>query len=365
MLGPIKHADDDGRKAHSIDGDRSDQALRQRARARQCESQRCAGQHLRAAWSQWIGKIDAHPRARRLSSARRGRRAHSWRGAEPPQARGTGTSGGSALRPPGSCAYPGSFDHRTTSRWSEVMCAIGSGTIRWRREEERVRRELASVGVEASPSERVAHLGPVDRTLVAIARALDRLDGNRNILVLDEPTARLPQSEAAKLIARLVALEGARSADRLRDAPARRGLQARRRGDRAAGWARGVQRPAVHAQRRRSSSTDHRRRRRGRTGCRRPPAKSAGGKAVLEVIDVSSQRLTNVNLTVQRGEVLGVTGLIGSGRSELGRIVVWPAIPNRRRSAHQRQTDRRGARIARRRLHPAGSARGSLSRPLG
>ena len=81
----------------------------------------------------------------------------------------------------------------------------GSGTIRWRREEERVRRELASVGVEASPSERVAHLGPVDRTLVAIARALDRLDGNRNILVLDEPTARLPQSEAAKLIARLVA----------------------------------------------------------------------------------------------------------------------------------------------------------------
>jgi ribose transport system ATP-binding protein len=48
---------------------------------------------------------------------------------------------------------------------------------------------------------------------------------------------------------------------------------------------------------------------------------SAGGKAVLEVMDVSSQRLTKVNLTVQRGEVVGVTGLIGSGRSELGRIV--------------------------------------------
>jgi ribose transport system ATP-binding protein len=49
--------------------------------------------------------------------------------------------------------------------------------------------------------------------------------------------------------------------------------------------------------------------------------KSASGKAVLEVKDVSSQRLTNINLTVHRGEVLGVTGLIGSGRSELGRIV--------------------------------------------
>ena len=64
-----------------------------------------------------------------------------------------------------------------------------------------------SVGVEAAPRERVAHLGPVDRTLVAIARALDRLDGKHNILVLDEPTARLPQSEAAKLIARLLALK--------------------------------------------------------------------------------------------------------------------------------------------------------------
>ena len=66
---------------------------------------------------------------------------------------------------------------------------------------------LQSVGVEAAPRERVARLGPVDRTLVAIARALDRLDGKHNILVLDEPTARLPQSEAAKLIARLVALK--------------------------------------------------------------------------------------------------------------------------------------------------------------
>jgi ribose transport system ATP-binding protein len=42
---------------------------------------------------------------------------------------------------------------------------------------------------------------------------------------------------------------------------------------------------------------------------------------VLEVTDVSSRRLRNLSLKVHRGEVLGVTGLIGSGRSELGRIV--------------------------------------------
>jgi len=196
----------------------------------------------------------------------------------------------------------------------------GSGTIRWRREEERVRRELASVGVEASPSERVAHLGPVDRTLVAIARALDRLDGNRNILVLDEPTARLPQSEAAKLIAQLVALkerglpivyvthrldEVYKLADAvtvLRDGRAAfSGPLSTLGGDDLHKLITGV---AVRVNRRPAAA-----------------AMSAGGKAVLEVMDVSSQRLTKVNLTVQRGEVVGVTGLIGSGRSELGRIV--------------------------------------------
>jgi ribose transport system ATP-binding protein len=195
----------------------------------------------------------------------------------------------------------------------------GSGTIRWRREEERVRRELASVGVEASPSERVANLGPVDRTLVAIARALDRLDGNHNILVLDEPTARLPQSEAAKLIARLVALK-------------ERGLPivyVTHRLDEVYKLADAVTvlrdgRAAFSGQLSTLSGDSLHRLITGGAVRSRPPAsapKSASGKAVLEVEDVSSQRLTNINLLVHRGEVVGVTGLIGSGRSELGRIV--------------------------------------------
>ena len=196
----------------------------------------------------------------------------------------------------------------------------GSGTIRWRLEEERVGRELASVGVEASPSERVADLGPVDRTLVAIARALDSLDGNHNILVLDEPTARLPQSEAAKLIARLMALKDrnlpivyvthrldevhklADAVTVLRDGRvAFSGPLSTMSGD---GLHRLITGGAVRTSRPLASA-----------------AKSAAGKAVLEIEDVSSRRLTNINLTVHRGEIVGVTGLVGSGRSELGRIV--------------------------------------------
>jgi ribose transport system ATP-binding protein len=197
------------------------------------------------------------------------------------------------------------------------------GGIRWRREDERVRRELESVGVEAGPRERVAHLGPVDRTLVAIARALDHLDLSRSILVLDEPTARLPQSEAAKLLARLAALkerglpivyvthrldEVYKAADAvtvLRDGrEAFSGPLSTLGGDDLRQLITGS---AVRASR---------------------PIATLGGRSapkadavVLEVDNVSSQRLKNLSLKVHRGEILGVTGLIGSGRSELGRIV--------------------------------------------
>lgn len=197
------------------------------------------------------------------------------------------------------------------------------GGIRWRREEERVRRELESVGVEASPRERVAHLGPVDRTLVAIARALDRLDHSRSILVLDEPTARLPQSEALKLIARLVALkerglpivyvthrldEVYKAADAvtvLRDGrEAFSGPLSTLGGDDLRRLITGV---GVRASRPAAPSVAR--------------SRSPADAVVLEVDEVSSQRLRRLSLKVHRGEVLGVTGLIGSGRSELGRIV--------------------------------------------
>lgn len=197
------------------------------------------------------------------------------------------------------------------------------GGIRWKREEQRVRRELQSVGVEAPPRERVAHLGPVDRTLVAIARALDHLDHSRNILVLDEPTARLPQSEAAKLIMRLIALkerglpiiyvthrldEVYRAADAvtvLRDGrEAFSGPLSTLSGDDLRRLITGSgARPSGRIARSSASSVP------------------SAGTVVLEVKDVSSQRLKNLSLKVHRGEVLGVTGLVGSGRSELGRIV--------------------------------------------
>ena len=72
--------------------------------------------------------------------------------------------------------------------------------IRWRRERERVRRDLERFGVEASPSRLIRDLSAVDRALVAIVRALTQLEGvDGGVLVLDEPTAYLPFDGVGRL----------------------------------------------------------------------------------------------------------------------------------------------------------------------
>ena len=53
------------------------------------------------------------------------------------------------------------------------------------------------------------------------------------------------------------------------------------------------------------------------------PAKMTGpsGPAVLEVRGLSGDRFTDVSFTVRRGEILGIAGLIGAGRSEIVKAV--------------------------------------------
>jgi len=74
------------------------------------------------------------------------------------------------------------------------------GRIRWGRERVAARTALASVGLNAHPDVLVGDLGAVQRTQVAVARALqDR--GRARVLFFDEPTATLPGSEVERLFA--------------------------------------------------------------------------------------------------------------------------------------------------------------------
>lgn len=52
-----------------------------------------------------------------------------------------------------------------------------------------------------------------------------------------------------------------------------------------------------------------------------PPSDAAPGAAILSVQNVSNRKLKNVSLTVHSGEILGVGGLVGSGRSTLARTL--------------------------------------------
>src|ERR1700722_3900527 len=85
------------------------------------------------------------------------------------------------------------------------------GSISRRGEASSCRRLLAEMGHDIDVDRPVGLLSPVERTCVAIARALAELSGDARVLVLDEPTASLPKAEAVRLFAvlRTLAAKGA------------------------------------------------------------------------------------------------------------------------------------------------------------
>src|SRR5256714_1514367 len=64
-----------------------------------------------------------------------------------------------------------------------------AGRVRWREQEQQTRRVLARFGVDLDIHRPLAAATPVERTVVAIAAALQGWHGGRAVLVLDEPPA--------------------------------------------------------------------------------------------------------------------------------------------------------------------------------
>ncbi|MBN9605432.1 MAG: sugar ABC transporter ATP-binding protein [Actinomycetales bacterium] len=71
-----------------------------------------------------------------------------------------------------------------------------------------VRAQLERRGLDLDPRLPVGLLRPTERTLVAIARAFDGVEAEPAILVLDEPTASLPVDEVAHLFDTIRELRG-------------------------------------------------------------------------------------------------------------------------------------------------------------
>ncbi len=79
------------------------------------------------------------------------------------------------------------------------------GLVRWNEVEATARRALDRVGLDVPLTTPVRELGIGQQQLVEIARALEK---NAEILVLDEPTAALPDADARRLLGLLGELRG-------------------------------------------------------------------------------------------------------------------------------------------------------------
>ena len=78
----------------------------------------------------------------------------------------------------------------------------GYGRVRWREQVRMTRRLMAPFAVDFDITQPLSKATPVERTIVAIAAALQGWDaGDGGVLVLDEPTAVLPPGEVQRLFA--------------------------------------------------------------------------------------------------------------------------------------------------------------------
>ncbi|MFF5229940.1 sugar ABC transporter ATP-binding protein [Dactylosporangium sp. NPDC000521] len=204
-----------------------------------------------------------------------------------------------------------------------------AGAIAWAAMRRMAQECLDRLQVPVDARALVGRLRPAEQTLVAIARCLfDSDDGGVSLLVLDEPTARLPQAEVDELLSRLdgyVAngqsilyvshrldeiLEHADTVTVLRDG---RNVASRP----VAGLDRAQLTALIVGQQR--DLVEQRERR------------PVDAEVAVSVRGLTGGPLRGVDLEVRRGEIVAVAGLVGSGRTSLVETIfgVHPAAEGR------------------------------------
>jgi ABC-type sugar transport system ATPase subunit len=182
---------------------------------------------------------------------------------------------------------------------------------RFRRMEAFCQPFLERVGLQCGVGAKAASLSIGQRQLLAIARALSM---NARLLLMDEPTSALFDDGVERLFG---LIRGLRSRGVSVVYVSHKMDEILRICDRAT-----VLRDGRTVGTREAASTDAAEligmmvgRELDLAGV---PRQRAWGEAVLAVEGLRTSRLRDISFTVHRGEVLGVAGLVGAGRSELG-----------------------------------------------
>jgi ABC-type sugar transport system ATPase subunit len=209
------------------------------------------------------------------------------------------------------------------------------GRIPWKAIQARAVEELKALGHDIDPTIAVGRLSIAEQTIVAIARALASAAEGARVLVLDEPTAALPDArrqvdDASRnevellfdAIRRVVSagvgviyvshklneiLDLADRATILRDG--RKVQTVEVPGMSEGDLVRAIVGHDVAAVSRVDADA-------------RPDR-----ERLLTVSGLSGRKLRDVSFAVDRGEVVGIAGMLGSGRSELGRLLFGAQKP--------------------------------------
>ena len=173
---------------------------------------------------------------------------------------------------------------------------------------------LDALGVEVDPKRTVAGLSMAVQQGIEIAKAITR---KPRYIIFDEPTASLGEAEAARIFAQIRLLKATGAgivyvSHRLEEIQeVADGVVCLRDGERVAAWEGPVSRQdMINAMVGRDFTFEH----------HAPPPR--GDQVVLRVERASRGRaFRDISFEVTSGEILGIAGLIGAGRTEVVRAI--------------------------------------------
>ncbi|MFL4479690.1 sugar ABC transporter ATP-binding protein [Paeniglutamicibacter sp. ORCA_105] len=203
------------------------------------------------------------------------------------------------------------------------------GPIDQREQDDSVAQVLERFNLPIHPQAKVADLSPTMRTMIGMARAFqhsvdDEDVFTKNVLVLDEPTASLPTEEVHAVMA---------TVERLRENGgtviyiSHRTEEVKRLADNLVVLRDGeivAEEAVAHLQ-----IPDIVSRVVGKTIAAKEPRQIdlTDTSVVLEVNNLHGPRLRDLSLQIRAGEILGIAGLVGCGRSELIRLLSGAQSP--------------------------------------
>jgi ABC-type sugar transport system ATPase subunit len=196
-----------------------------------------------------------------------------------------------------------------------------AGRIRWREQERETNRILDRFSIDLDIHRPLAEATPVQRTVVAIAGALqgDQPGERGGVLVLDEPTAVLPHDEVERLLAMVDEIRWAGTSvlyvshrlDEIFEIADRVTVLRAGRVVATLPVAEVDKRSLAKLMVGEDVDPDY----------RAPVAARPNSPVVLELREVSGRQLRDVDLDVHQGEILGIAGLAGAGVLELPYLI--------------------------------------------